>query len=176
MLFTLRGLVSTLGALALAVDTKLNDRCGHNQLVVLEEPRWDSQSQSNIHTNNHWENAQHRCTFCPRISHTHIYTRTHTLSLCSGPRWRFRVSTVVGDICSAFVCECHNQKAMLFISNLLNIFKKRVHFFSYVHLCRGFQHQKYHFVLHNPFFSPSSDPYTVNQLVNVWLVSMVQVS
>jgi len=79
--------------------------------VALEEPRWDSWSQSNTQTNTE-KYAQHRCIFCPCINHTH--THTHTLSLCSGPRWLFRVSTVVGDICSAFVCECHNQIAMPF--------------------------------------------------------------
>ncbi len=125
--------------------------------------------------------ALHRCTFCPRISHTHTHTHTHTLSLCSGPRWRFRVSTVVGDICSAFVCECHNQKAMLFISNLWTFLRnrlfKRFNFFLWCTFMQRFPAPEVLFCFARYFFPASLWPlHCVNQWVNVWLVSMVQLA
>lgn len=73
--YNMKGLRSTMGALAVGsmLDSKLNDHCGHNQLVVLEEPRWDSRSQSNIHANKHYTGA-------PSV-HA-LATHIHTLSVC----------------------------------------------------------------------------------------------
>ncbi len=73
--------MSTMGALAAGsmLDSKLNDRCGHNQLVVLKEPRWDSRSQSKIHANKHYTGAP---SVHALATHTHTYTHTHTLSVC----------------------------------------------------------------------------------------------
>ncbi len=77
--YNMKGLRSTMGALAVGsmLDSKLNDRCGHNQLVVLEEPRWDSRSQSNIHANKHYTGAPSVHALA-----THTYTHIHTLSVC----------------------------------------------------------------------------------------------